>query len=207
MESTFSIFSTAVLIFFILDPLGNIPLLLSILKNIDKQRHSKIILREMLIGLVILVIFLFFGEQFLSLFHLQTPSITIAGGIIFFVISLKMIFPSANGGDVFVTSKDDEPLVVPIAVPMIAGPAALATLLVLAKTNAEHTGSLFVSLLLAWGLAAGVLLFSPHLYKILKAKGLKALERLMGMLLLIMSVQMFVDGILALVPVFIQAGN
>ena len=207
MDNTFSIFSTAVLLFFILDPLGNIPLLLSILKKIDKEKHSKIIIREMLIGLFILIIFLFFGEQFLSMFHLQTPSITIAGGIIFFVISLKMIFPDPNDGDVFVTKKGDEPLVVPIAVPMIAGPAALATLLVLAKTNAEHTGSLFISLLLAWGLAAAVLLFSPYLYKLLKDKGLVALERLMGMLLLIMSVQMFVDGLLALVPAVVDSVN
>ena len=203
METTFPIFSTAILIFFILDPFGNVPLLLSILKNIDKQKRSKIIIREMLIGLFILVVFLFFGEQFLSLFHLETQAITIAGGIIFFVISLKMIFPSADGGDLFAMKKGDEPLVVPIAMPMIAGPAALATLLVLAKTNSEHSGGLFISLLLAWALSAAVLLFSPYLYKILKEKGLTALERLMGMLLLIMSVQMFIDGIRSLLPTFV----
>tara|TARA_R110001583_G_scaffold26571_7_gene95854 strand:+ start:23899 stop:24507 length:609 start_codon:yes stop_codon:yes gene_type:complete len=202
MDTTFPILSTAVLIFFILDPIGNVPLILSILKNIDKQKHSKIIIREMLIGLLILVVFLFFGEQFLSLFHLETQAITIAGGIIFFVISLKMIFPDPKG-DMFAISKGDEPLVVPIAVPMIAGPAALATLMVLAKTNKEHSGELFISLLLAWGLASIVLLFSPKLYKILKVKGLTALERLMGMLLLIMSVQMFIDGIRALLPTFV----
>lgn len=202
MESTFPIFSTAVLIFFILDPFGSVPLLLSILKNIDKKRHSKIIIREMLIGLAILVVFLFFGEQFLSLFHLQAQAISIAGGIIFFVISLKMIFPGPNGEDLFATKKGDEPLVVPIAIPMIAGPGALATLLVLAKTNAEHSGALFISLLLAWAFAVLVLLCSPQLYKILKEKGLSALERLMGMLLLIMSVQMFIDGIRALLPTF-----
>jgi multiple antibiotic resistance protein len=157
----------------------------------------------MLIGLLILVIFLFFGEQFLSLFHLQPQAITIAGGIIFFVIALKMIFPNSDGSDLFSTTKGDEPMVVPIAMPMIAGPAALATLLVLAKTNAEHTGSLFLSLLVAWALAAIVLLFSTKLYRLLKAKGLKALERLMGMLLLILSVQMFIDGIRSLLPTLV----
>ena len=202
MESSFPIFSTAILLFFILDPLGNVPLLLSILKNIDKKRHATIIVREMVIGLIILLIFLFFGEHFLSLFHLQTEAITIAGGIIFFVIALKMIFPNSDGSDLFATTKGDEPLVVPIAMPMIAGPAALATLLVLAKTNAEHTSELFASLLLAWLLSAMVLLFSTQLYKILRTKGLKALERLMGMLLLIMSVQMFIDGIRSLLPTF-----
>jgi len=202
MEGTFSIFSTAILIFFILDPFGNVPLLLSILKNVDKKKHSKIIIREMLIGLLILVVFLFFGEQFLSLFHLETQAITIAGGIIFFVISLKMIFPDPSGADMFATKKGDEPLVVPIAIPMIAGPAALATLLVLAKTNAQHTGALFVSLLLAWLMTAVVLLCSPKLYKLLKEKGLAGLEKLMGMLLLILSVQMFIDGIRSLLPTF-----
>jgi len=200
MENVFPIFSTAVLIFFILDPLGSVPLLLSILKNIDKKRHSKIIIREMLIGLVILLTFLFFGEQFLGLFHLQAQAITISGGIIFFVIALKMIFPNPDGSDLFSSKKGDEPMVVPIAMPMIAGPAALATLLVLAKTNTEHTGSLFLSLIIAWAFAAIVLLCSTRLYKVLKAKGLKALERLMGMLLLIMSVQMFIDGIRSLLP-------
>lgn len=199
MDGTFSIISAAILIFFILDPFGNVPLLLSILKNIDKSQHSKIIVREMFIGLFILVIFLFFGEEFLSIFHLETHSITIAGAIIFFVISLKMIFPDPNS-DLFSTKKGDDPLVVPIAIPMIAGPAALATILVLGKTNQEHIGSLFISLLLAWFCTFLVLLFSPNLYKILKTKGLTALERLMGMLLLIMSVQMFVDGIRSLLP-------
>ncbi|WP_354623719.1 MarC family protein [Psychromonas sp. MME2] len=202
METTFPIFSTAVLIFFILDPFGNVPLLLSILKNIDKQRHTQIIVREMLIGFLILVVFLFFGEQFLSLFHLETQAITIAGGIIFFVISLKMIFPSPHGGDMFATKVGDEPLVVPIALPMIAGPAALATLLVLAKTNADHSGALFISLFLAWIASAVIMLSSTKLYKILKVKGLTALERLMGMLLLIMSVQMFINGIRDLLPTF-----
>ncbi len=199
MDSSFSIISTAILLFFILDPFGNVPLLLSILKNIDKEKHHFIIIRETFIGLIILLVFLFFGEEFLSIFHLETHSITIAGAIIFFIISLKMIFPDATT-ELFSSKKGEDPLVVPIAMPMISGPAAIATLLVLSKTNPNETSNLFLSLLLAWFLSSLVLFFSPLLYKVFKTKGLNALERLMGMLLLIMSVQMFVDGIRTLLP-------
>lgn len=202
MDLSFPILTTAVLLFFILDPFGNVPLLLSILKHVDKPRRRFIIIREMFIGLAILLTFLFFGEQFLSLFHLETQSITIAGGIIFFIISLKMIFPDANSENMFATKNNSDPLIVPIAMPMIAGPAALATLLVLAKTNQEHSMELLVALLLAWVACFLVMFFSTYLYKVLKVKGLIALERLMGMLLLMLSVQMFIDGIRALIPTF-----
>jgi multiple antibiotic resistance protein len=150
---------------------------------------------------MILMVFFFFGEKFLNIFHLQTESITIAGGIIFFIISLKMIFPNAHGDSIFAT-KEEDPLVVPIAMPLIAGPGALATILVLVQTNQQHLPSLFVSLFLAWLISGGILVFSPLLYKVLKNKGLTALERLMGMLLLIMAVQMFIDGIKGLVNTY-----
>ena len=201
MESSFSIISTMLLLLFVLDPFGNIPLLLSILKNATPKQRYKIIIRESIIGLMILMVFFFFGEKFLNIFHLQTESITIAGGIIFFIISLKMIFPNAHGDSIFAT-KEEDPLVVPIAMPLIAGPGALATILVLVQTNQEHLPSLFVSLFLAWIISGAILLFSPLFYKVLKNKGLTALERLMGMLLLIMAVQMFIDGIKGLVNTY-----
>jgi len=195
MDPTFSVISTAILLFFILDPLGNVPLLLNVLKNVDKKNRPKIIIRETLIGLLILVVFLFFGGNFLSIFHLEKESITLAGGIIFFIIAIKMIFPDPDGDNLFGSKGNADPLIVPIAMPMIAGPSALATLLVLAKTNPEKTTLLMASLMLAWTASAIVLLLSPLLYKLLKEKGLAALEKLIGMLLLIMSVQMFINGI------------
>jgi multiple antibiotic resistance protein len=201
MENSFSIISTMLLLLFVLDPFGNIPLLLSILKNATPKQRYKIIIRESIIGLMILMVFFFFGEKFLNIFHLQTESITIAGGIIFFIISLKMIFPNAHGDSIFAT-KEEDPLVVPIAMPLIAGPGALATILVLVQTNQQHLPSLFVSLFLAWLISGGILVFSPLFYKVLKNKGLTALERLMGMLLLIMAVQMFIDGIKGLVNTY-----
>jgi len=203
MESGFSIVSTAILLLFILDPFGNVPLLLSILKNVDKERHTKIIIREMFIGLFILLVFLFFGERFLSIFGLETQAITIAGGIIFFVIAIKMIFPDPNGHSLFVSSGDEEPLVVPIAIPMISGPASIATLMLLAKSNPGEMGNILISVLLAWLVSSVILLSSPKLYKILKRRGLTAMERLMGMLLLMMAVEMFIKGIRELIPTFV----
>lgn len=189
----FSLLSTALLLFFILDPLGNIPLVLTILKGYDKRRRQRIVIRECLIGLVILVLFLFGGETFLNVFHLETEAVRIAGGLIFLLIGLKMVFPSADGAPLF--PADQEPLVVPIALPMIAGPSALATLLVLSHNNPENQYGLLLALLLAWGVSTLILFAAPLLYRVLRTRGLTALERLMGMLLLILSVQMFIDGI------------
>lgn len=189
----FSILSTALLLFFVLDPLGNVPLVLTLLKDMEPAKRRRIVIRECLIGLVILMLFLFGGETFLNIFHLETEAVTIAGGVIFLLIGLKMIFPAPDGGGLF--AADQEPLVVPIALPMIAGPSALATLLVLSHNNPDNQLELAYSLILAWFVSSSILFVAPVLYRILRTKGLMALERLMGMLLLILSVQMFIDGI------------
>lgn len=193
MNEQFSILSTALLLMFVLDPFGNIPVLLSLLKDMDDRKRYRIILREVIIGLVILLLFLFFGENFMKVFHLETAAVTIAGGVIFFIFGIKMIFPSEKGGGAF--TADADPLVVPIALPMIAGPSALATLLVLSNSHPGKTLELFYALVIAWGASSVLFMVAPMLYKLMKDKGLTAMERLMGMLLLIMSVQMFIDGI------------
>lgn len=196
MSTEFSILGTAVLLMFILDPFGNVPLLLAILKGVDEKREKLIIIRESIFGLGILLLFFFFGDGFLSIFHLETASVTIAGGIIFFVIALKMIFPGEKG-NVSLFGVED-PFMVPIAIPLIAGPSALATIMIMTKSYSDHFWSLFASVLLAWIMSTFILYLSPVLYKILKEKGLSALEKLMGMLLLMLAVQMFVDGVRAL---------
>ncbi len=195
MIDNFSILSSAVLFMFVLDPFGNVPLVLSILKNVDAKRKKFIIIRESLFGLGILLFFFFFGQSFLGIFHLETVAVTIAGGVIFFVIALKMIFPG-SGGNSTLFGSDEEPFMVPIAIPMIAGPSALATLLLMTKAYApELHWELFVSVVLAWFFSSCILYLSPIFYKVLRQKGLNALEKLMGMLLLMMAVQMFIDGI------------
>ena len=197
------IISTAILLLFILDPFGNIPLLLSILKNVDESKKLPIIIRELLVGLAILILFLFFGEKILDIFGLEQQAITIAGGIIFFIISLKMIFPDPNSKGIFASDGEDDLLIVPIAMPMISGPGAIATVILLAKSHPKHIGSVFASILLAWVITSIILILSPQLSKILKQKGLTAMERLMGMLLLMMSVEMFIKGVRELVPTFV----
>lgn len=201
MGTEFSILSTALLLMLVIDPFGNVPVILSILKDVPLHKRKAIIVREMLIGLAILVIFLFGGELFLNLFHLETDAVRIAGAVIFFIIGLKMIFPGSEGSSGLYGSAN-EPFVVPIAIPLIAGPSTLATLLVMSKSHSQNILELFASLLLAWGISALIMYLSPLLYKLLREKGLLALEKLMGMLLLIMSIQMLIDGIRGLIKTF-----
>lgn len=193
MELGFSILPTAVVLFFVIDPFGNVPVLLSVLKDVETSRVRWVIAREMWWGLVILLCFLFLGGHFLKLFHLETGSVTIAGAIIFFIIGIRMVFPSGDGVNVY--GSTGEPLLVPIAMPMIAGPSALATLLVISRSESASVYEILLSLLLAWAASSAILLAAPFLYRLLQEKGLQALERLMGMILLMMSVQMFVDGL------------
>lgn len=188
-----SIWSAAVLLFFLMDPLGNIPVMLSVLKGISPKRQRMIIIRELIIALVVLVIFLFGGQSLLDFLHLEQESVTIAGGIILMIIGLRMIFPTSDG--IMGKQGDEEPFIVPIAIPMIAGPSVLAMLILMTKNEPEYTNNWFIALLVAWALTAVLLLAAPLIYKILKKRGLKAIERLMGMILVMLAVQMLTNGI------------
>lgn len=187
-----SILSAAVLLFFLMDPLGNIPVMLSILKGIDPRRQRRIIARELLIALIILLVFLFAGKPLLQFLHLQQEAVTISGGIILLIIGLRMIFPNAEG--LMGQQPDGEPFLVPIAIPMIAGPSVLAMLILMTQSTPGELINWFYSLIIAWFLTAIILLSAPVLLKLLKQRGLTALERLMGMVLVMMAVQMLING-------------
>jgi MarC family membrane protein len=191
-----SILSAAILLIFVMDPLGNIPLLLSILKDLKPKRRWLVIIRELLFALAILLIFLYSGESLLIFLHLQQESVTIAGGIVLLIIGLRMIFPQRAG--VMGQQLDGEPFVVPIAVPMIAGPSTLATLILMVRQDPAHMTNWLYALLIAWGVVALILLSAPLFYRILRNRGLAAIERLMGMLLVMMAVQMFINGVKSL---------
>ncbi|MCG9791547.1 YhgN family NAAT transporter [Flavobacterium algicola] len=188
-----SILSAAVLLFFLMDPIGNIPVLLSVLKGIAPKRQRFIIIRELSIALVILIVFLFAGQNLLTFLHLQQESVTISGGIVLLIIGLRLIFPREEG--VMGIQADGEPFIVPIAIPMIAGPSVLAMLILMTKNEPQHTINWLYALLLAWSSSALILLSAPFIFKILKERGLKAIERLMGMILVMMAVQMLINGV------------
>jgi multiple antibiotic resistance protein len=187
---TVSAFITLV---FVMDPLGNVPIFLVILKDLDPKRRQWVIAREMLIALVVLLIFLYGGGHLLDLLNLKQESISIAGAIILFLIAIRMIFPSPYGllGDV----PEGEPFIVPLAIPAVAGPSALAISMLLVNSDPDRMLDWTLALVAAWAAAAALLMASPLLLRALGNRGLVAVERLMGMILVIISVQMFFDGL------------
>ena len=188
-----TLFSAAMLLFLVMDPFGNIPLFLTALKDVPPERHRRIIFRELMIALAVLVLFLFVGRYILELLHISEPSLTIAGGIILFLIALKMIFPARGG--VFDEQLGGEPFIVPLAIPLVAGPSAMASLLFISSREPSRWPDWLAALLLAWFVSGVILLLASNLRRILRQRGLIAMERLMGMILTAIAVQMLLTGI------------
>ncbi|OGT38652.1 MAG: hypothetical protein A3F12_05945 [Gammaproteobacteria bacterium RIFCSPHIGHO2_12_FULL_38_14] len=184
--------SAAITLFFVMDPLGNIPLFLSILKHIAPNKRKWIILRESFIALLILLIFLFFGPYLLQGMNISEYALQVGGGIILFLIAIRMIFPDHRDDD---KAEKLEPFIVPLAVPLIAGPSALTVVMLLANQTSYDKFQGVAALFIAWLVTASILVFADYLRKILGERGLIAIERLMGMILTTMAVQMFLSGL------------
>ena len=188
-----SVFSAAALFFIVFDPLGNMPLFMCVLRSVDRRLHFKIIARELIMALIILIIFLFAGRHILSLLGISQSSLGIAGGIILFMIAIKMVF---SGSDkIFTNMADGVPFLVPLAIPMIAGPSAIATAILLMAKEPERWPEWLLALVLGWMGCGIILIFSGRLGELIGEKLLKAAERLMGMILTAVAVEMFVVGI------------
>jgi MarC family membrane protein len=185
--------SAALLLFLILDPLGNIPVFLSLLKPLPGARRRIVLARELLIALAVLFGFLWGGKYVLEAMHLRQESVSIAGGIVLFLIGLKMIFPSPEG--MFGDSGEGEPFIVPMAIPLVAGPSGMASVMLLGSQEPGRMGDWSLALLLAWAGTAAILFSATYLYELLGQRVLVAIERLMGMLLVAISVQMLLDGV------------
>jgi len=182
------------MILLVMDPVGNSPLFLSLLHDLEPRRRRLILIRESLIALLILVLFLFFGPMILSGLHVKSLALRIAGGVVLFVIAMRMLFPR-DGGVMGEDELDGEPLVVPLATPLIAGPSAIATVMLLSGREDLATTALLVALALAWGITLTVLLTAERFSHFLGRRGMLALQRLMGLLLTVMAVQMLLDGL------------
>lgn len=188
-----SFISAVVILLLVIDPVGNIPLFLSLLRGVDAARRMRVIVRECLIAFVVLLIFVVFGRWILALFGLSEPSLTMAGGVILFLIALRMIFRGPEG--VFGDTADGEPFIVPLAIPAIAGPAAIATVVLLVSRAPqrlpEWIGAVFIAMLVT----LTCLVFAERVAKLVGERGLLAFERLMGLILTAIAVEMLLRGI------------
>ncbi len=188
-----TVISAAVLLFLVMDPLGNVPMFISALKSVQAERQNTVIVRELLIALLLLVIFLFVGQYLLSWFHITGPALTVSGGVILFLIAIRMVFPSVEKP--LQENIEGEPFIVPLAVPYVVGPSAIATVMLMMSQNPARWPEWLAAVFLAWLASSIILFFATKLKRFLSQKVLIAIERLMGMLLITLAVQMLMTGI------------
>ena len=187
------ILSVAVTLFLVMDSLGNVPVFHVILARVEPGKRAVILARELVIALMILFVFLLAGNSVFSFLGLSGSSLSISGGVLLFIISLHMIFPGRrNLSDSFGT---DDPFIVPMAMPLIAGPSSIAVLLLLSSDRPEQLAQWSLALILAWIPTTAILVFSSRVMALIGMRGARALERLMGMILVILAVQMLLNGI------------
>lgn len=188
-----TIFSAAMLLFLVMDPFGNIPLFMTALQGIDPARHTRIIVRELFIALGVLVLFLFTGQYLLNVFDISEPALTAAGGTVLLLIAIKMIFPGPRG--LSVEAPVGEPFIVPLAVPYVAGPSAMATVLLIMSREPGRWPEWLAAVGIAWIVSGLIISMSGLLARILGQRVLIAIERLMGMLLVAVAIQMLMTGV------------
>lgn len=186
-----TILSAAILLFLVIDPFGNIPFFLSALKTVDPSRHTRVVARELLVALGVLVLFLFAGPGIMKALGLSDPSLTVGGGVILFLIALRMVLPSTPHPE---AAPPGEPFIVPLAIPYVAGPSALAAVLFITSREPSRRWEWLVALVLAWAVSSLIIALASRLRHVLGDRGLIAMERLMGMVLVAVAVQMLMTG-------------
>jgi multiple antibiotic resistance protein len=184
--------SAAILLFLVMDPMGNVPFFITALKDVPLSRHRHVVLRELIVALAAMIVFLFAGGHLLQLLRITEPALTIAGGIILFLIAVRMIFPSEESD--FQEKVHGEPFIVPLAIPYVAGPSVLATELLLMSQYPHEWRRWLLAIVLAWVASSVILYFASGMRRYLGERGLVAVTRLMGMVLTTIAVQMVLDG-------------
>ena len=185
------------LLLLVIDPFGNVPIVVAALANVAPGRRARVVLRECVAAYVILLAFMLGGQTFLAWLQLSEVSLAIAGGIILFLIALRMVFRHPEG--IFGDPPGEEPFLVPLAIPSIAGPSALATVMLMVSRDPSHRVAWVIALSAAMIVATIVLVAAHRLQRVLGERGMLAVERLMGLVLTALAVQMLLDGVRAFV--------
>ena len=185
--------SAVILLTLVTDPFGNMPLVNAMLGGVAEPRRRLIVARECLIAYGLLIVFMFGGQSFLALMHLSPTSLSIAGGVILFMIAIRMVFAKMNG--TFGGESAGEPFIVPLAIPLIAGPSALATVMLMASRDPDKVGLWAAAITVTMVITTVVLLAGTKLHRWLGEHAMHAIERLMGLILTAIAVEMLLAGI------------
>lgn len=191
MDHTFA--SALVLLLLVLDPFGSLPIFIAVLRGVAPERRTRVAVREVLIAFGVLLAFMFTGQGFLSLMHLSERSLEVAGGVILLIIAVRMIF--ATGGEIYASDGGREPLIFPLAVPLLAGPSAMATVLLLASRQPERMWHWVGALTLAMVVSGAVLLAADRIRKLVGTPVVSAVEKLMGLVLTAIATEMILAGL------------
>jgi MarC family membrane protein len=192
MDHTF--LSALVLLLLVLDPFGSLPIFIAVMRNVAPERKGRVALRESAIAFGVLLVFMITGQAFLNLMHLSERSLEVAGGVILLIIAMRMIF--ATGGELYAgDGKPREPLIFPLAVPLLAGPSAMATVLLLASRQPERLLYWVGALTVAMAVSATVLLAAERIRKWIGSSMVSAIEKLMGLVLTAIAVEMILAGL------------
>jgi MarC family membrane protein len=189
-----SFLSALVLLLLVLDPLGSLPIFISVMRGVVPTRRTRVALREVMIAFAVLALFMVGGQGFLNLMRLSERSLEVAGGVILLIIAIRMIF--ASGGEIYATQGPPrEPFIFPLAVPLLAGPSAMATVLLLASRQPERLLEWMGALTVAMVVSGTVLLLADRIRRLLGASVVSAIEKLMGLLLTAVAVEMILAGL------------
>jgi len=184
--------SAIVLLFLVIDPFGNVAFFVAALNAVEPKRRRRVIIRELIIAYIVMVAFLFVGQPLLAVMNISGPALTIAGGVILFLIAIRMMFPVRGGTKQ--EELDGEPFIVPLAIPYVAGPSVLAVELLFMSDEPERWPVWLLAVTAAWAATAVIVFFGSQVAERLGPRGLVAIERLMGMILVAISIQMFLTG-------------
>jgi len=188
-----SFLSAFVLLLLVLDPFGSLPIFISVLRGVEPARRTRVALREVAIAFAVLLVFMLAGQAFLNLMRLTERSLEVAGGVILLIIAIRMIF--ASGGELYAADGRREPLIFPLAVPLLAGPSAMATVLLLASRQPERMLDWVGALTAAMAVSGAVLLAADRIRKLLGGSMVSAIEKLMGLVLTAIAVEMILAGL------------